>query len=130
MKKLYFGSSNILSHDSSKYRSQWSESKKQLLDDTKAQILESIQSGNSLEGQICSDLGNTPGLSERYERLFGSEDSLTLEGAYKYCIRELLCEGKVIKLKDGNFHVPTTECEKTLAKRLTIALAHYNPKDV
>ena len=127
MKKFYFGSSNILEHDSS-YRSRWSESKKQLLDDTKKQILSSIQSGNSLEAPICSDLGKTPRLSERYESLWTSEDSLTLEGAYKYGIRELLCEGEVVKLNSGHFHVPTTECEKTLAKRLVIALAHYNPK--
>ena len=130
MKKLYFGSSNILGHDSSKYRSQWSEPKKQLLDDTKAQILESIESGKTLESEIYSDLSKTPSLSKRYESILASDHSLTCDGAYKYGIKELLCEGTVVKLNDGSFHVPSTDCEKTLAKRLTKALAHYNPKDV
>ena len=124
MKTLYFSSNNILGHDSS-YRSQWSESKKQLLDDTKKQILESIQSGNSSEASILSDLLTTPGLSDRYSMF----NSLSHPRAFDLGIRELLCEGKVVKLNRGIFHVPTTECEKTLAKRLAIALAHYNPKD-
>lgn len=125
MKKLYFGSSGILSHDFS-YRSQWSESKKQLLDDTKTQILKSIESGTSAEVSIMSDLLTIQSLSERYSMF----SSLSHDGAFDLAIRELLCEGKVVKLNGGNFYVPTTECEKTLAKQLAIALAHYNPKDV
>lgn len=128
MKKYYFNYNDKPKRHDYSYRSQWSVSKNHLLDDTKEQILKSVEAGKTGEASIWSDLLTTAGLSDRY-RMFTSDDSLTLEGAYKYGIKELLCEGKVVKLNDRSFHVPSTDCEKTLAKRLTITLAHYNPKD-
>ena len=121
MKGHYFINDKFIVTHNLSYRSKLSERDKELLEKVKTQIIESIKSGNSLEGSIFSEVCKAPEMPE--SRMFG----LGIENAFHLGLKELLCEGKVVQLNDRQYHVPTTECEKSLTKRLTVALQHYKP---
>ena len=88
-----------------------------LYKETKSQILKSVEAGRDSEGAILSNLKEK--LGERKMFGFPTSDTDCL------AIKELLADGKLIKLNNGRYYVPKTECEKLLAEQVKKALRHF-----